>query len=68
MIKTNDGVDLYSPQIAMVIYASRMHFAPSDATFFATSDGEIFNATSRDVYYDRNKRGKSWFILDLRTT
>lgn len=66
MIK-KDRADLYSPKISKVICVSRMDFIPLDADGLLDNSGNILSVTYPSVYYDRNNRGKSWFILDLRT-
>ena len=71
MIK-NTELQLYSPTIAKVVMRGleTVAFIPNGATGLIDSNGAYFDSNSGDMItlYDRAHRGKSWFILDLRTT
>lgn len=71
---TERGYQLYGPKIAKVILVTREHyrFIPIDSDGMRDRNGEEFRIRgteppSETVLYDRAHRGRSWFILDLRT-
>ena len=45
----------------------RTLFIPKNSTALYDANGMRFGTRTETVIYDRAHRGKSWFILDLRT-
>lgn len=65
MIKS-DSKDLYSPRISKVCTMTRKAIVTSGGSDLIDSNGKKIIFQKVYTIYDRSKRNKNWFILDLR--
>jgi len=56
-----------SAGLRFLAWKDRCKFVPKNSDGLVDSDGRYFGIKCETVIYDRAHRGKSWFILDLRT-
>lgn len=65
MIKADD-LELYSPDISRVIAVTRAEIVPSGSSGAIDSNGKKLVLRNVSTVYDRDTRGRNWFIIDMR--